>query len=216
METFTALLARYWRGSLRFSLICAWINGWVNNRKAGDLRRRRAHYDVTVMIGEIYRHPTTTNSTKPEVCAYSLGCNGKNIWRFLYQKQVSEAGRSNCIPQNIAGCNYLSLLVIPASSGNEVLICRHFGRHELTHSSYDLGSYSLAVVHQISNVMNISFAFIQILLESSLQGCLCTWHASCGVVSYAKTCCDIIAGNEITVKLIFFRIWSVTEKGSVE
>ena len=25
------------------------IPGWVNNRKAGDLRRHRAHYDVTVM-----------------------------------------------------------------------------------------------------------------------------------------------------------------------
>ena len=39
-----------WRGALMFSLICAWINGWVNNREAGDLRRHRAHYDVTVMI----------------------------------------------------------------------------------------------------------------------------------------------------------------------
>ena len=38
-----------WRGALMFSLICAWINGWVNNREAGDLRRYRAHYDVTVM-----------------------------------------------------------------------------------------------------------------------------------------------------------------------
>ena len=38
-----------WRGALVFSLICAWINGWVNNREAGDLRRHRAHYDVTVM-----------------------------------------------------------------------------------------------------------------------------------------------------------------------
>ena len=37
------------RGALMFSLIYAWINGWVNNRKAGDLRRHRAHYDVTVM-----------------------------------------------------------------------------------------------------------------------------------------------------------------------
>ena len=26
-----------------------WINGWVNNREADDLRRHRAHYDVTVM-----------------------------------------------------------------------------------------------------------------------------------------------------------------------
>ena len=25
------------------------INGWVNNRKAGDLRHYRAHYDVMVM-----------------------------------------------------------------------------------------------------------------------------------------------------------------------
>ena len=33
-----------------FSLICIWINGWVNNRETGDLRRYRAHYDVTVMF----------------------------------------------------------------------------------------------------------------------------------------------------------------------
>ena len=39
----------HWRGALMFSLICVWINGWVNNGEAGDLRRYRAHYDVTVM-----------------------------------------------------------------------------------------------------------------------------------------------------------------------
>ena len=37
-----------WRGALTFYLICAWING-VNNRKAYDLRRHRAHCNVTVM-----------------------------------------------------------------------------------------------------------------------------------------------------------------------
>ena len=37
------------RGALMFSLICVSINGWVNNREAGDLRRYHAHYDVTVM-----------------------------------------------------------------------------------------------------------------------------------------------------------------------
>ena len=26
-----------------------WLKGWVNNREAGDLRRHRAYYDVTVM-----------------------------------------------------------------------------------------------------------------------------------------------------------------------
>ena len=38
-----------WRGAMMFSLISVWINGGVNNREAGDLRRYRAHYDVTVM-----------------------------------------------------------------------------------------------------------------------------------------------------------------------
>ena len=56
METFSALLAIcvgnspcLWRGALKFSLICTRINGWVNDREAGDLRRHPAHYDVTVI-----------------------------------------------------------------------------------------------------------------------------------------------------------------------
>ena len=38
-----------WRRALMFSLICACNNVWVNNDKAGDLRRYRSHYGVTVM-----------------------------------------------------------------------------------------------------------------------------------------------------------------------
>ena len=58
METFSALLATcagnflhkgQWREALVFSLICTWINGWVNNGEAGDLRHHGTHYDVTVM-----------------------------------------------------------------------------------------------------------------------------------------------------------------------
>ena len=37
-----------WRGALIFSLIWAWTQGWANHRDAGDLRRHRAHHDVTV------------------------------------------------------------------------------------------------------------------------------------------------------------------------
>ena len=65
METFSALLAicagnspvtgeflnkGQWRGALMFSLICARINGCVNNREAGDLWRHRAHYFATVIL----------------------------------------------------------------------------------------------------------------------------------------------------------------------
>ena len=60
METFSALLAicagkpgefpaqRPVTRSFDVSLICIRINGWVNNGEAGDLRRHRAHYGVTV------------------------------------------------------------------------------------------------------------------------------------------------------------------------
>ena len=53
-----------WRGALMFSLICVWINGWVNNREAGDLRRYRAHYNVTVMGGRPF-------------------CSDFNLWKTL-------------------------------------------------------------------------------------------------------------------------------------
>ena len=64
METFSALLALcagnspvtggfpsqgQWRWALVFSLIGALTNGWVNNRDGVDLRRHRAHNDITVM-----------------------------------------------------------------------------------------------------------------------------------------------------------------------
>ena len=82
METFSALLAicagnspgtggihqspvnslhkGQWRGALMFSLICVWINGWVSNREAGDLRRYCAHYDVTVMMKQKPSYPSNT------------------------------------------------------------------------------------------------------------------------------------------------------------
>ena len=42
-----------WCRALMFSLICTWINGWVNNGEAGDLRCHHAHYDITLMNYQI-------------------------------------------------------------------------------------------------------------------------------------------------------------------
>ena len=39
-----------WRGALMFSLTSARINGWENNREAGNVRRIHPHCDVTVMV----------------------------------------------------------------------------------------------------------------------------------------------------------------------
>ena len=74
METFSALLAicvgnspvislhkGQWCGSLMFSLIGAWLNGWISNGEAGDLRHHHAHYGVTVIdLG--MRYPKSPSS----------------------------------------------------------------------------------------------------------------------------------------------------------
>ena len=53
-----------WPEALMFSLICAWINGWVNNREAGSFRRHHDHYDITIM--------TVVILFKPAKCRGSL------------------------------------------------------------------------------------------------------------------------------------------------
>ena len=47
MDIFSALLAS--DADLWYHLWSVWTNTWVNKGDAGDLRRHRAHYDVTLM-----------------------------------------------------------------------------------------------------------------------------------------------------------------------
>ena len=85
METFFTLLALcagnspatgefphkdQWRGALMCSLICAWINGCVNNHEAGDLRRHRTHYDVTVMFINWHKGFESTSRLRVLLCIF--------------------------------------------------------------------------------------------------------------------------------------------------
>ena len=47
-------------------LLCflCWINGWVNNREAGDLKRHRAHNDVIVMGVILKIYSSLSSSTE--------------------------------------------------------------------------------------------------------------------------------------------------------
>ena len=84
-----------WRGALMFSLICVWINGWVNNREAGDLRRYHAHYDVTVMLMAIFLVYSTSGITfgKKSLSRAQNGghfenfetLNTASIWRQIWK-----------------------------------------------------------------------------------------------------------------------------------
>ena len=53
------------------------INGWVNNRKVGDLRRYRTHYDVTVMSPG----PITWRRYKPALQIFAM-------WNYIHVASV--------------------------------------------------------------------------------------------------------------------------------
>ena len=72
-----------WRGALMFSLICGWINDWVNKREAGDLRRYRAHYYVIVM--ELFWLKTTTDAKRANYILRNFTCSYRN--RSWYNSQ---------------------------------------------------------------------------------------------------------------------------------
>ena len=59
---------------------CAWINGWVNNGEAGDLRRHRSHYDFIVM---------STSIIMTFINEYSV----------VHAQHTIEKGMSNYMPQ---------------------------------------------------------------------------------------------------------------------
>ena len=85
----------HWRGALMFSLLCAWINGWVYNVEAGKLRRHCAHYDVIVMVKMMIRGGVTS----------------------IYQKWYAKNRHQELVlsPRDIVSSNHLSLPLIAAS-----------------------------------------------------------------------------------------------------
>ena len=116
METFSTLLALcarnspvnsphkgQWRGALMFSLICTWINGWVNNGEAGDLRRHRAHYDVIVMCILI-----TENRTLQEQCALADTTNSNDRMKICGLKYIDglmkERRNPKCLSNGVTFC----------------------------------------------------------------------------------------------------------------
>ena len=74
-----------WCGALMFSLICAWRNGWVNNREAGDLRRQRAHHDVIVMTYHFVLHiQFGTDMIAKQSLLHFWGLFMKRYWCYLH------------------------------------------------------------------------------------------------------------------------------------
>ena len=79
-----------WRGALMFSLICVWINCWVNNREAGYLRRYRTHYDVIVMDLCLLLHDTYSLPAGLSFEQWYTNC-----WYFVNQSDTKTWGTIN-------------------------------------------------------------------------------------------------------------------------
>ena len=81
-----------------FCLVCVWINGWENNREAGDLRRYRAHCDVTAMYcifrANMYHsaaHDTDIFTMQRYPCAFeSADCQALPLLNKLVTKGHSQ------------------------------------------------------------------------------------------------------------------------------
>ena len=88
-----------WRESLMFSLICVWINGWVNNREAGDLRRYRAHYDVIVIITHEISWIFAAAGLRVKTCSPHPGISASSSlwWRHNGRDCVSNHQPHDCL-----------------------------------------------------------------------------------------------------------------------
>ena len=60
-----------WREALMLSFICAWINGWVNYRHAGDLRHHRSHDDVSAML-DAHILSCDESSNRKDFCLFHI------------------------------------------------------------------------------------------------------------------------------------------------
>ena len=107
-----------WLGALIFSLICTRINDWVNNGEAGDLRRYRVHYDVTVMnhrpwkpqLDTQNRHSHIGGDSGRRISQYEqniwcrVGCETAKRYRYCWlMALISDNVNSGAI------CHYLAL-----------------------------------------------------------------------------------------------------------
>ena len=109
--------------SFDVSLIRAWTNGWANNRGAGDLRRHRANYDVTIML--IPKESCRPNSPPPSMyCLFARkvpmqSTDGRSwlTWSFCRtnNRRLLAVGRSFCC------ANFTHPLFF--SGGSEVCVC---------------------------------------------------------------------------------------------
>ena len=102
-----------WYVALMYSLIFAWTKRWPNNGDAGDLRRRRAHYDVTVIVLCDFVSPSIIRSLNDD-CKSGIR-DFKTLGLLFHWGRVNYAitGSDNKLYQSVIRTNAGLLLIEP-------------------------------------------------------------------------------------------------------
>ena len=133
-----------------------WINGWVNNGEAGDLRHHRAYYDVIVMCwyisGAVVETEGGTGEDDP--CIFPLVYNGNNYyqcitanhdrpWCGTTAQYEQDDLWGNCLSKR--SLNYMFILNYVALLGQAE--CRYKGKYDLTVLMAELLRYIHVKIH---------------------------------------------------------------------
>ena len=168
-----------------FTLICVWINGCVNNREAGDLRRYCAHYDVTIMdFPDILKAMPSKwwiiGWPMSIVCGFPSDDTDKNKL-FFFSVTLSDFFRCHCLSLHISITAY-ALLCLPVC----LFILTYPDSHILSHCSIVLFAAPCSLIHM--NVGHIQDIYVCWLLPvkchycaettDNLTCCHCTWQLS--------------------------------------
>ena len=163
METFSTSLAFYagihrspvnsphkgqWHEALLFSVICTRINGWINNGEAGDTRRHRVHYDVTVMA-----LPQSYAMTSMCVCMHLYECD--YICASSISKTVASIHFKKIYFQNRQIEKYL-MITRQSYTISRILLCKYLhSKQELSYLIFFMNTLHFAIpANKFAEVVN--------------------------------------------------------------
>ena len=98
-----------------FALICAWINGWVNNREAGDLRSHRTHFDVIIMMYLLSAREVNFASQHYYnfiVCSYIKSMNLRTQVKYISANQKQKVPKTHISILVVLNFIYLTTMII--------------------------------------------------------------------------------------------------------
>ena len=160
-----------WRGALMFSLICVWINAWVNNREAGDLRCYRAHYDVIVMVtGQISSDILNFLHTNYQM--HSLSFKSQSLYSQLLWTRFDKVDEFILIPTT-----FLNFSRVRSYTGCVSIRCLLWS-HSMPYLAHWLQTLRHILLHHVELWNEITFCFfIHIVdqIEERLKLAICAW-----------------------------------------